>query len=276
MVVQGGPVWSVYLYPEGITRRALPTIATLASSIWILGAITSPRPASRRWGITTARQDCRGISSRGSRPFGAKPNSRTPMGNLAGLAYWAGCNLLTRLAAWFAGSPGPRRSGPLMVTVAPAPVPSGEGSITTPSKTCRIRHGPGPSSLDSSLEREGFEPSVPRLGWGSVQPAARYTIGAAIAKPETPTVRVDELGWAFLDVRRAFPMDKSRASISRSVSATSEHRRRLLTLSASFISETQPDQPWARETSAPPVVRPCPRGSPAPPGPPRARSGHCR
>jgi len=67
-----------------------------------------------------------------------------------------------------------------------------------------------------------------------VQPAARYTIGAAIAKPETPTVRVDELGWAFLDVRRAFPMDKSRASISRSVSATSEHRRRLLTLSASF------------------------------------------
>ena len=49
-------------------------IATLASSIWILGAITSPRPASKRWGITTARQDCRGISSRGSRPFGAKPS----------------------------------------------------------------------------------------------------------------------------------------------------------------------------------------------------------
>ena len=38
-----------------------------------------------------------------------------------------------------------------------APVPSGEGSITTPSKTCRIRHGPGPSSLDSSLEGTGFE-----------------------------------------------------------------------------------------------------------------------
>ena len=32
------------------------------------------RPASRRWSITTARHDCRGISSRGSRPFGAKPS----------------------------------------------------------------------------------------------------------------------------------------------------------------------------------------------------------
>ena len=74
----------------------------------------------------------------------------------------------------------------------------------------------------------------PSAARGSVQPAARYTIGAAIAKPETPTVRVDELGWAFLDVRRAFPMDESRASISRSVSATSEHRRCLLTLSARF------------------------------------------
>src|SRR5712671_3253703 len=43
-----------------------------ASSISRLGAITSPRPASWRWAITTARRDCRGISSRGSRPFGAK------------------------------------------------------------------------------------------------------------------------------------------------------------------------------------------------------------
>jgi hypothetical protein len=54
-------------------EEGLTTIARLASSIWILGAIMSP--ASRRWGITTARQDCRGISSRCSRPFGAKPSS---------------------------------------------------------------------------------------------------------------------------------------------------------------------------------------------------------
>src|SRR5215472_13012762 len=40
--------------------------------------------------------------------------------------------------------------------------PSGRSCITTPSKTCRIRHGPGPSSLDSSLEENGFEISVPR------------------------------------------------------------------------------------------------------------------
>jgi SAM-dependent methyltransferase len=37
--------------------------------------VTSPRPASWRWATTTARRDCRGISSRGSRPFGAKPSA---------------------------------------------------------------------------------------------------------------------------------------------------------------------------------------------------------
>jgi hypothetical protein len=31
-----------------------------------------------------------------------------------------------------------------------------------------------------------------------------------------------------------------------------------------------------RKTSVPQAVRPCPRGSPAPPAPRRARSGHCR
>jgi putative ABC transport system substrate-binding protein len=31
-----------------------------------------------------------------------------------------------------------------------------------------------------------------------------------------------------------------------------------------------------RKTSVPRAVRPCPRGSPAPPAPRRARSGHCR
>jgi hypothetical protein len=44
----------------------------LASSILPPGAITSPRPASWRWAITTARRDGRGMSSRGSRPFGAE------------------------------------------------------------------------------------------------------------------------------------------------------------------------------------------------------------
>src|SRR5437899_8183204 len=49
-----------------------------ASSISTLGAITSPRPVSRRWAITTARRDYRGISSRGSRPFGARASDLGP------------------------------------------------------------------------------------------------------------------------------------------------------------------------------------------------------
>ena len=42
------------------------------------------------------------------------------------------------------------------------------------------------------------------------------------------------------------------------------------------VSTTRSETQWAREISAPPAVRPCLRGSPAPPGPPCARSGHCR
>src|SRR5262245_5873934 len=44
------------------------------SSISILGAITSPRPALWRWTITTAHRDCHSTSSRGLRPSGAKVN----------------------------------------------------------------------------------------------------------------------------------------------------------------------------------------------------------
>jgi SAM-dependent methyltransferase len=61
---------------EGITRRASATGGMSVSSISILGAITSPRPALWRWTITTARRDCRGTSSRGLRPSGAKVNPR--------------------------------------------------------------------------------------------------------------------------------------------------------------------------------------------------------
>ena len=51
-------------------------------------------------------------------------------------------------------------------------------------------------ALDSPLEGTGFEPSVPRQQWSSVQLAARDGNDAAIAKPGTPVVRVDERGRA--------------------------------------------------------------------------------
>src|SRR5215469_15796844 len=60
------------------------------------------------------------------------------------------------------------------------------------------------------------------------------------------------------------------------LAAALRHRGSTCRRVSTSLSETQPDQPWARKTSAPPAERPCPRGSPAPPGPPRARSGHCR
>jgi SAM-dependent methyltransferase len=63
--------------PRGNNEEGLTT-AMPASSISTLGAITSPRPASRRWAITTARRDYRGISSRGSRPFGARASALGP------------------------------------------------------------------------------------------------------------------------------------------------------------------------------------------------------
>src|SRR6516165_7928231 len=43
-----------------------------ASLISTPGAITSLRPASWRWAITTARRGGRGINNPGSRPFGAR------------------------------------------------------------------------------------------------------------------------------------------------------------------------------------------------------------
>src|SRR6516162_547848 len=43
-----------------------------ASLISTPGAITSLRPASWRWAITTARRGGHGINNRGSRPFGAR------------------------------------------------------------------------------------------------------------------------------------------------------------------------------------------------------------
>ena len=65
-------------------------------------------------------------------------------------------------------------------------------------------------AADSPVEEDGFEPSVPRLRWSLVQLAARDATDAAIAKPGTPIVRVDELGERFPHAWRAFHMDKSR------------------------------------------------------------------
>jgi len=65
-------------------------------------------------------------------------------------------------------------------------------------------------TTDSPLEGAGFEPSVPRLPWSLVQLAARDATDAAIAKPGTPIVRVDELGERFPHPGRAFHMDKGR------------------------------------------------------------------
>jgi hypothetical protein len=47
------------------------------------------------------------------------------------------------------------------------------------------------------LVHRGFEPSVPRLRWSSVQLAARDATDAAIAKLGTPVVRVNELDERF-------------------------------------------------------------------------------
>ena len=55
-----------------------------------------------------------------------------------------------------------------------------------------------------------------------------------------------------------------------------EQARNTCSVISTPLSEARPDQPCARETLAPQVVRPSLRGSPAPPGPPRAHSGHCR
>ena len=58
----------------------------------------------------------------------------------------------------------------------------------------------GPMVLhDSPLEGGGFEPSVPRLRWSSVQLAADDATDAAIAKPGNPIVRVAERRRDFAD-----------------------------------------------------------------------------
>ena len=77
---------------------------------------------------------------------------------------------------------------------------------------------------DSALEGDGFEPSVPRLLWSLVQLAARDATDAAIAKPGTPIVRVDELGERFPHAWRAFHTDKSRRRARDRASATSSDR----------------------------------------------------
>jgi hypothetical protein len=74
--------------------------------------------------------------------------------------------------------------------------------------------------------------SVPQLGWSSVSLAASDSTDAAIAKPETPLVRVDELGDQILgNAWRAVHLDKKPASSARSASAASSiwrHPVRLL------------------------------------------------
>jgi hypothetical protein len=81
---------------------------------------------------------------------------------------------------------------------------------------------------DSPLEGEGFEPSVPRLRWSSVQLAADDATDAAIAKPGTPILRVDELGRAISACLARLSHGQKRTSSSRSASATSreEHDSR--------------------------------------------------
>jgi hypothetical protein len=64
--------------------------------------------------------------------------------------------------------------------------------------------------------------SVPQLRWSSVSLAASDRTDAAIAKPETPFVRVDELGDQISgNAWRAFHLDKKPASSARSASAAS-------------------------------------------------------
>ena len=73
--------------------------------------------------------------------------------------------------------------------------------------------------------------SVPRLRWSSVRLAASDRTDAAIARPDTPFVRVDKLGDQISgNAWRAFHMDKSRASSARSASAASSIWRRPLRL----------------------------------------------
>jgi hypothetical protein len=64
--------------------------------------------------------------------------------------------------------------------------------------------------------------SVPQLRWSSVSLTASDRTDAAIAKPETPFVRVDELGDQISgNAWRAFHLDKKPASSARSASAAS-------------------------------------------------------
>src|SRR6267154_2460948 len=81
------------------------------------------------------------------------------------------------------------------------------------SRSSRIVLGEVPErsnefALDSALEGGGFEPSVPRLRWSSVQLSWRRATRPM--PPRKPIVRVDEFGERFPHARRAFHMDKSR------------------------------------------------------------------
>jgi hypothetical protein len=65
--------------------------------------------------------------------------------------------------------------------------------------------------MDSPLEGDGFEPSVPRLRWSSVQLAARDATHAAVVKRGTPDpFAATSSASDFPHAWRAFHMDKSR------------------------------------------------------------------
>jgi 3-oxoadipate enol-lactonase/4-carboxymuconolactone decarboxylase len=65
----------------------------------------------------------------------------------------------------------------------------------------------------SLVEGVGFEPSVPRVRWSSVQLAARDAIDAAIGKPERRSFTSTSSGERFPHAWRAFHMDKAELEI---------------------------------------------------------------
>src|SRR5205809_1126547 len=125
------------------------------SSISTLGATTSPRPASWRWVITTARRGCRGISNRGSQPFGAKLSQ-------PGAPYreYNTSVKLTLVDARPAESSVATTSGSFALRSADAP-PAGDVLRWTlpyrPADTCTACS----FAADSPVEGDGFELTVP-------------------------------------------------------------------------------------------------------------------
>ena len=155
-----------------------------ASSISTLGAITSPRPASWTWAITTARRDCRGISNRGSRPFGAKPSppgrAVPPMrpADVGGLraassgSSWDDTLATTscRAASTHRYCPMPRRNSERSVAVIDVPFAPISGALDIRSK---ITGGPG---LRVAAGNHVVEPDARQYLIAAASPGVRYQL----------------------------------------------------------------------------------------------------